>query len=190
MNNSIKNFIKASMWCSGVIFILLCWRNGINFSDNFTLTNIIKYLSQSIGITVILMFIYEHWLWKYKWIIWTKVPRLKQNYGVIIEYCYNGKNGKKECECKIKQTLLTTNISIYTDEIVSHSFLSNIVFENEQCFLIYSYITNPKDKYSSKNPMKFGTCRLLIKDEDTLEGIYWTSGGTTGDICLTKKIDD
>lgn len=58
--------------------------------------------------------------------------------------------------------------------------------ENEQYVLYYTYITNPKSKYSKENPIQYGTCRLLINSTDKLTGTYWTSRKTIGDMELTK----
>ena len=107
-------------------------------------------------------------------------------YEGIIEYNYSGKLEKKKTFVIIKQTLFSTKVEITTNEITSNTIVSNLVNENDEYVLYYTYITNPKSKYSLENPMQYGTCRLLTNVPNKLIGTYWTSRKTIGDIELDK----
>ena len=78
----------------------------------------------------------------------------------IIEYNFNGVASKKDTLVKVKQTLLSIKIQITTNEITSNTIVGNLVEENEEYVLYYTYITNPKSKYSKENPIQYGTCLL------------------------------
>ena len=64
----------------------------------------------------------------------------------------------------------------------------NTIIGNNEFFLYYTYITNPKSKYGSENPIQFGTCRLSINVKNKLTGTYWTNRRTIGDIELKKVL--
>lgn len=78
-------------------------------------------------------------------------------------------------------------MQITTNEITSNTIVANLVEENEEYILYYTYITNPKSKYSKENPIQHGTCRLMLSNKDYLTGSYWTSRQTIGDIELKRK---
>ncbi len=103
--------------------------------------------------------------------------------------CTIGVESKKDTLVKVKQTLLSIKIQITTNEITSNTIVGNLVEENEEYVLYYTYITNPKSKYSKENLIQYGTCRLLTNDKNRLVGTYWTSRQTIGDIELEKVND-
>ena len=110
-------------------------------------------------------------------------------YQGIIEYSFNGVAEEKETFVKIKQTLLSIKIQITTNEITSNTIVGNLVEENDEYVLYYTYITNPRSKYSKENPIQYGTCRLLTNNKNHLPGTYWTSRQTIGDIELERNDD-
>ena len=94
---------------------------------------------------------------------------------------------QKDTFVRIRQTLLSVKVQITTNEITSNTIVANLVEENEEYILYYTYITNPKSKYSKENPIQHGTCRLMLSNKDCLTGSYWTSRQTIGDIELKRK---
>lgn len=94
----------------------------------------------------------------------------------------------KSIQINIKQSLLQTNVEIITNEISSQSITSSLVLENEQSILYYTYITSPKSRYSTNNPIQYGTCRIMIRDGELPVGTYWTSRQTKGDITFKSKL--
>ena len=131
------------------------------------------------------MSLYNAFFWQY--IPFQKTPKLMGNYTGNIEYNYNGVSGEKETSVIIKQTLLTVKVQLVTDEVISNTILGDIVQENGEYVLYYTYIKNPKSKYSEENPIQYGTCRFVINEKDKLVGTYWTSRKTIGDIELKRK---
>ena len=103
-----------------------------------------------------------------------------------IEYKFNGAYETKESVVEVKQTLLSTAVKITTDEITSNTIVSSLIQENGDYVLYYTYITNPKSKFSEENPIQYGTCRLTVDNDTELCGTYWTSRKTVGDIHLKK----
>lgn len=182
MDNKIAKFLSKSLWVALILFVIryLVW----SFSS---LYDFIGAAGGVVSITIILMGLYCTLIWKYNPL--EKTPKLMGTYKGIIEYNFNGATSKKDTLVKVKQTLLSIKIQITTNEITSNTIVGNLVEENEEYVLYYTYITNPKSKYSKENPIQYGTCRLLTNDKDRLVGTYWTSRQTIGDIEL-EKIND
>ena len=94
-------------------------------------------------------------------------------YNGIIEYNFDGKDSRKKVVVVIRQTLLSIKIQIKTNEITSNTIVGNLVEEMDEYILYYTYITNPKSKYSKLNPIQYGTCRLATSNPNNLIGVYW-----------------
>ena len=142
----------------------------------------------------IISLIYIKWLWRY--CPWENIPRFAKKYRGEIHYTY-GDGGTKQSEILISQTLFSTHVTIKTDEITSDTITSDLIEENNSWFLYYTYITDPQAKYLKGNPIQRGTARLKIKKYESsfikrkktinrLEGNYWTTEQTTGDMILQK----
>ena len=47
----------------------------------------------------------------------------------------------------------------------------------------YTYMTNPTAETQSEHPIQHGTCWMILDgDNSRINGKYWTSSNTTGDI--------
>jgi hypothetical protein len=179
MGENTQKFITKGFWVVIILFVIRCFINKpISLYDYF------GFAGEAIGIAVILMGLYECIIWRYNPL--EKIPKIMGEYSGFIEYSYNGTFDKKEATIKISQSLLSTNVKIATDEITSNTIASSIVLENSDYVLYYNYITNPKSKYSKDNPIQYGTCRLTIKNKTELQGTYWTTRQTIGDIYLKR----
>lgn len=167
--------------------------------------NILKYLSSSIVVTSIIIIFINRFFWKnilsffskYKW-IWPffeqyECPILYEKYNCLIKYEWpKGVFGEKNSTIKIFQTYTSVTIDLYTDEIKSRSLISEIVKENDEFILYYTYRTNPKAKYLEKNKSQYGGCRIVLDSitsegaNKNVEGIYWTTSKTKGDMSLSS----
>lgn len=144
---------------------------------------LVSSFSKGIAVGAVAAVAYERFLWKVNPL--EKRPRLLGRYDCVLEYSHDKGEGRKETTAIVKQTLLTTSVSFCTDEITSNTKASELVDENGRYVLYYTYLTTPQMKYSRKNPIQYGTCRLEVMDGGNLRGTYWTSSSTTGDITLT-----
>lgn len=179
MNDRITAFVKKSIWVAIGLFVvryLIC--------PFESLYDGIGAVGEVIGVTTIVMSLYNAFFWQY--MPFEKTPRLMGDYTGFIEYDYDGVIGKKDTTVVIEQTLLTVKVKLITDEITSYTITGNIIEENSKYVLYYTYIKNPKSKYSKENPIQYGTARIVIDQKDELIGTYWTSSKTIGDIELTK----
>ena len=176
MENKVRQLIKPGVYIAIGIFIsLYLIKKPIEGED------ILSLVSYSITVVTIIFTLYINWLWKYN--PFEKLPKLKSSYQGIIKYKFNG-GGEKNVEIIIKQTLFSIKVITKTDNNRSTSITANIVLENEEYLLYYTYITNPSAGNINTNPIQYGTCRIPIIDTEDIKGIYWTTQQTIGDIEL------
>lgn len=180
MEERISKFITISLWIAVISFVLRCL-----ISLPTSIYGCFGHIGEAIAVTVIIVGIYERWLWKYNFT--DKTPRLRKIYQGKLEYMNNGVPQEKIITIHVKQSLLATSIKIITDEIISNSISSKLVYENNEYILYYTYITNPKSKYSDENPIQYGTCRLRLDKESNFHGTYWTSRKRVGDIYFLSE---
>lgn len=179
MENNVKNVFTKGLWIYSILFLIRYFLLPIE-----TFYDFIGAAGEVIFITFIIIGVYCKKLWRYN--PCEKMPKLEGTYRGKIKYCYNGKMGEKITIVEIRQTLLNTKVKVKTDEITSSTIASSLVEENGEYILYYTYITNPKGQYSDKNPIQYGTCRIQINQENKLDGVYWTTRKTIGDIVLNK----
>ena len=181
MDNKTKKFITQCLWVALVLFVIRYLTYNFN-----SLYDFIGAAGEVISVTVIIMGLYSKLLWQYNPL--EKTPKLMGKYNGKIEYNFSGIVEKKDISVAIKQSLFSIKVQITTNEITSNTIVGNLVEENDEYILYYTYITNPKSKYSKENPIQYGTCRLLTNTKNKLIGTYWTSRKTIGDIELKKII--
>lgn len=181
MEDRMKFLVK---WAS-VITVLLFLLFNFGVTRVFNFIGILDSLSYAVSCTSIIILIFEKWGWKFFFKI-HKVPLIFGSYTGEINYTHQqNEDRNKIVDVKIEQSYLSTKVYLSTDEISSSSLTSDIVNENGEMVLYYTYITNPKNKYSKDNPINRGTARLVING-NTIEGVYWTSRNTTGDIIIKR----
>lgn len=181
MKESELNYLKKTLWVVIFLFVLRCI---INLPE--TPYECFGCASESISVGMIFMVIYEKLLWKYNRL--ERIPKIFGEYLATLEYGIDNKIQQKKIKIIIVQSLLNISIKIITDEIISNSVTSNFVYENGEYVLYYTYITNPKSRYSIDNPIQYGTCRMTIQSDGLLAGNYWTTRKTKGDIIFKKKL--
>lgn len=187
MDSKVSKVITRSTWTVIIVFVvryLLGFINALEFLKCETWYDYFGAAGEAVSIATIFLIVYDKWLWKFNPL--DSTPRLMGNYTGTIKYNYNGQNQRKSTRVVITQTSLKVKVKITTNEITSSTITSNLIEENDEYVLYYTYITNPHSRYSDGNPMQHGTCRLVQISQDKLEGKYWTSRKTIGDINLTR----
>ncbi len=182
MEEKAKSIIKPLIMIAALIFLALYfWKKPESIEDYFS------YVGYSITAVTVLFIIYEKWLWKLN--PKNKQLILKKNYDGTITYKYkNNQAERKNIEIEINQTWLTVDITGKTDINSSSTVSGTIIHEFGKNILYYTYITNPNANTERKNPIQYGTCRMVLENSNsTLKGKYWTSEKTIGDIEWVEK---
>lgn len=153
----------------------------------------ISHISTTISINIIIWTIFISWAWKlrlfYPWLV--QVPNLSGNWKGEIKSNYN--NGELEpikTEVKIKQTFFNIQVRIKTDESRSYSIGASFDIDNERGYqqLFYSYLNTPKPGVRERSVIHYGSALLNFEGfkVEKMDGEYWTSRESTGEITLTK----
>lgn len=178
MNAKIMIKISIYVTCSmvAVVFVASLFLNSIS---------VLKWLSGIASGANIIVIIYCKVLWKYRILNLplSKTPNLNGIWNFIIKYS----NGEKTTNVEIKQDLFGIQVNLQSDETNSSSLVANILEERGKMYLIYTYITDPKQKVRDKNPVQWGTAKIDITDLNNISGYYWTTQGTQGSIEMIKK---
>jgi len=180
MRKQTKDLLQIGI---GIAFVIFAIRSVITMPTDIFVA--LRYAGQAVGIALILLGFYEKVLWRFNPL--EKTPKIFGAYTGTIEHNFNGESGKKDTSVVIKQSLLTVQVKIVTNETTSRTIASNIIEDNGEYVLFYTYITNPKSKYSDTNPIQYGSCRFELDNTGELHGIYWTSRTTKGDIYLKRS---
>ena len=161
--------------------------------ENIDLNKAITHISTTITINILLWTIFIKWAWKFKifypWLVQT--PNLSGNWNGFLKSNWEG--GRLEpipTEVIIKQSFLHIQVMIKTGESRSYSVGGSFDIDEERGFqqLFYSYLNTPKAGVRNRSEIHYGTTLLNFEgfNVDTLEGEYWTSRETTGEIKLSK----
>jgi hypothetical protein len=164
--------------------------------DNINYNNAIKHISTTISINIMLWTIFIKWAWKFKifypWLV--QVPNLSGQWeGSLKSNWDGGKLDPIPTKVTIKQSFLHIQIRNKTGESKSNSVGASFDIDEERGIqrLFYSYVNTPKSNVRDRSEIHYGTTLLHFDrfDVDSLEGEYWTSRETTGELEL-KKIKD
>lgn len=170
-----------------VIFLLTQDLSSINLSKA------LSHISTSISINIIFWLIFIKWLWKlklfYPWLV--QVPDLSGKWeGTINSNWGSGKQDPIPMEIAIDQTFLNIQVRIITEESRSFSLGAsfNIDKDRGQQQLFYSYLNTPKPSVRDRSEIHYGSALLMFygNDVNEMEGEYWTSRETTGEIHLKQ----
>lgn len=178
MDATHKSFLKKTMWVAIIVFAIRCFISWTSLTSNPNLYNVFGYAGESIGIAVVVMAIYERWLWRFNPL--EDTPALRKKYAGIIISSYDGI--RRDATLTIKQTLLSIHVTLISGESKSKSVsasISEILGEKQ---LIYSYLNTPKSECRDRSEIHFGTATLCVDNPEKLIGQYYTDRKTVGDM--------
>lgn len=201
MKSPIKN--EALNW-TRVILPVVIWLTLLYFSETGITFGweAARKIPDTVFIYAVLVFVFTKWIWRWPifqgWLI--SFSDLQGTWqGHLKSTWVDPTTGKKldpiQLTVAIKQTFSTISCVLYTAESDSFSTAAQINEDNEsgiQC-LSYTYTNKPRATIRNRSAIHYGAAVLKIinKPQCALEGEYWTSRKTTGEISLTftsKKI--
>ena len=153
------------------------------------------HISTTITINIFLWMGFVKWFWKwrifYPWLV--PFPDLSGDWdGHLISNYQNKSLDPIPTQVKIRQTFFNIQIGIRTGESSSYSTASSFDIDEDRGLqqLFYSYVNTPKSSVRGRSEIHYGTTLLnfdgyRVKE---MEGEYWTSRKTTGEILLQRKI--
>ena len=199
----MKGIRKTAFIWLQLIVLLVIWAIVLwAFRTESDIWKAIVRLPTAVAVYSVLLFVFVKWLWRLRifrrWLVIT--PDLQGTWKGTLKSTWTDpdveqKIAPKDVTLVIKQTLLTISCVMYTDESKSFSNAAQINKDNEHDFfeLSYNFTNFPEANIRDRSPIHNGAAILKIIDEPkrVLEGEYWTSRKTTGDIRLeffSKKL--
>lgn len=186
MNENIKKFISISTWVAAFFLLIRCflsWGDLQNMVESREFSDLcyglFGFLGESIGVTGVIMAIFNKWAWRWTWLRWThNHPILAQKYrGTLIS---DFDQIKREGFLTINQTFLSIDIQFKTAQSYSRSLTASFNQLNGVQYLIYTYQNDPRGEILDQSPIHYGTAMLDVTNAFELEGNYFTGRKTRG----------
>lgn len=183
VKHNIKNYITVVIVIAILVFLACCLFD-LSIWDS---------ISYSISITsfLVVMFINFAWRWKIFRVWLVPFPNLNGCWNGFIKSSYKNACSEIPIKVKIKQTFLHIQVRFQSKESKSNSIVAafNIDKDRDIVQLCYSYQNDPKATLQKKSPIHYGSVILDIdEDNNSMDGLYWTTKNTTGEIYLEKQI--
>lgn len=192
INNTIK--IHAQIFTFLIIWaIILLATKSYSTIDLWTA---VKQIPQAISIYAITGLIFIKWLWRWRplkgWLI--KMPDLQGTWrGELKSDWINPETGKGidpiPMVLVIKQTFSNISCTLMTKESLSYSTTAdiNVAQNGDDLYLTYNYTNRPKINIRDRSTIHDGASilKIISNPNRCLEGEYWTSRKTRGEITLS-----
>ena len=191
INNTVK--IHAQI----VTFIAI-WAIVLLINKSYSTVDLwvaIKQIPLAISIYAIIGVIFTKWIWRWSplqgWLI--KIPDLQGTWRGELKSDWINPETQKGIDpipvvLVVRQTFSSIKCTLMTKESTSYSTTAdiNIVPSGDDLYLTYNYTNRPKAVIRDRSAIHDGASILKIirKPNKCLEGEYWTSRKTRGDIIL------
>lgn len=171
-----KMIVPIIVMVSITVFVCCCIEKPVTLGDWC------GYVGNGITVAIAFWGLYSTILWKFNPL--ERTPKLFGYYIGEIEFSHkkNGVNQKKKIKVQIKQTLYTIKVISKTNINESSSVAEILREENGLAILYYTYLTNPKTNERKNNPIQYGTARMVVDNVEQINGRYWTTQVTMGDM--------
>lgn len=197
VNNTIKIYAQ-------IISFLLIWAVVLLTSRTYSTIDIlfaIKQIPIAISIYAIIGIIFTKWIWRWRffqgWLI--KIPDLQGTWRGELKSDWIDPVTKKGMDpipvvLTIRQTFSSIRCTLMTEESTSYSTTADInhILGGEDLYLIYNYTNRPKATIRDRSAIHDGAAimKIIKAPHLCLEGEYWTSRKTRGDMTLNFESRD
>jgi hypothetical protein len=184
---------EALLWVQLGGFVLiwaaLLYATGTGLAINW---EAVKKLPDAVTIYVVLAFVFTKWLWRLPafrgWLV--PFPDLQGTWRGEFKSTWSDSSGQRIAPTPavlvVRQTFSTVSCTLFTKESESYSTAAQITRDEESgaIRLDYNYTNRPKATIRERSAIHDGAARLRVITSPSLrlEGEYWTSRCTSGDI--------
>lgn len=188
MDTIRKKLLTMFAWTTGMIFVVVVVVR--KHLDPFEFDTIIGDLGTAVAISGIFALAFEKWIWRIFSGRYGFPPYIEGIWKGRLKYedVYTKEWKEKEVELEIKQCMTSANFRLHTDESDSNSICFSFVPDGIKSMheFVYTFQNNPKPSCRDRSPIHYGTCKLDIVDGDNMNGEYWTSRTTRGELTLKR----
>ena len=177
------------------VWLAILFFSGVEFRINW---EALKKLPEAIGIYSILLLVFTTWAWRLSflqgWLV--PYPDLEGTWEGTLESTWEDPStGKRKSPITIvfviKQFFSSVSCVMYSEESSSYSNTAQISADDDSgtLQLSFNYTNRPRASVRERSEIHLGAAILrIVKGATlTLEGEYWTSRKTTGDMHLKFK---
>jgi len=185
---------KAYIWIivisTVVIWALVLYLLDVEFKGTI---EAIKKLPLVVTIEAIIWLMFTKWAWKWNCFqSWLVIEPIVEGtwMGTLKTTWVDPESGvspdDKAIVLTVKQDFYSIHCNIYTEESMSHSYLGGFYYEEYSPVkrFIYTYTNKPKSGVQYRSEFHDGTANLRItgRNQNRMEGDYWTTRKSTGSI--------
>jgi hypothetical protein len=155
----------------------------------------IKKLPDAVTVYILLVLIFTKWAWRLpvfkNWLV--PFPDLQGTWRGTLESTWIDPTTSQKIPAEavtlvIRQTFSNISCVMYTNESYSYSTTAQINEDDESGIfcLSYNYTNRPRANLRDRSAIHDGAAilKVVLKPQKKLEGVYWTSRKTTGDLNL------
>lgn len=191
----MDNYNSKVFWYIGVTLGIIVYflYTSTNSLDPLSI-EALRIIPSIVLFELIFWWLFAKYIWKlkifYPWLVY--VPNISGSwFGTIVFKNSDNEETTKNVNVLIQQTLQSVHILMKSADMDSVSFVSGFLVdkENKQCRLAYSYTSKARINQRETNPIHDGSVLLTVNidTQNHLDGEYWTSRKTSGEIRLTKQ---
>ncbi len=189
---NIRAYASTILGLAFAIYVLLFISTQNLSSIDFE--KALSLISTTISINIVLWIIFIKWGWKWKvfypWLV--PFPNLSGEWEGYIKSNWEGTDIKEiSTEVNIHQTFFNVQVKVKTGESRSYSIGASFDIDQDRGSqqLFYSYLNTPKSSVRERSEIHYGSTLLIFEGFNVtkMEGEYWTSRETTGEIILKRK---
>jgi hypothetical protein len=197
-NLKVNHFIYGLAVISFLAYFIILYFWPVQ--DN-TFINYLKVVPSVVTVDTVIAFLFAKYAWKWSvfkdWLV--PFPNLNGTFqGTIhttwIDPLANTRPAPIPVILTIHQTFFGVSCVMRTAEMVSHSFISDFIVDedNQVKKLAYSYTSTPNHVVLERSAQHQGTIVFEIDDSSKIRlfGQYWTARKTTGTIDLEFYIEE
>jgi len=178
MREQFIKLTKNALWLGTVLIIIRCFFSRNSLINDFSFYDVFGYIGEAVGLTVVIITLYERLFWRYN--PFESTPVLKKRYKGVLRSTHDGL--EREATLEIKQTLLTISTVLQTHESKSKSITASIESILGEKQLTYCFLNTPNASVRDRSDIHYGTAMLCVENVNNLSGQYYTDRKTTGDI--------
>jgi len=184
-----KKNITIQVWLLVIIFGVIYYSK---YGYTISVSSFLSCITPTVGAFSILSYTFTTWVWKYgfvrRWFI--PFPCLEGKWEAHITQIKPDDKRFVDASITIRQNFNYIQIILETNESKSTSICGNFHINKETGYhrLIYTFFNEPRISFRENSNMHYGTVILNISDTaDKLDGEYWTSRSTKGEIVMKKQ---
>lgn len=177
------------------VWVLVLFFSGVEFRISW---EALKKIPSAIGVYSLLLLTFTRWAWRWPlfrgWLV--PYPDLEGTWTGTLDSTWEGPRPGRDkppipITLVIKQSFSSISCVLHSEESSSYSNTAQISQDDNSGMirLSYNYTNRPKATIRERSEIHDGAAilRIIKKPSPALEGEYWTSRKTTGDVRLKFK---